>query len=92
MARDSLYCERILWQGRCRAATVPFSQKALAVVASVARVSSAAHSFRAFIAGSSVGADTSRGGAIFPALVLPALVAFGGGERTGGNPPGFLEG
>src|SRR5579883_2141407 len=35
MARDSLYGERILWQGRSRAVTVPFTQKVMAVVAAV---------------------------------------------------------
>ncbi|HEY8038704.1 MAG TPA: hypothetical protein VIF15_02885 [Polyangiaceae bacterium] len=35
MARDSLFGERIVWQGRCRAVTVPFVQKVMAVVAGV---------------------------------------------------------
>ncbi|HEX4446528.1 MAG TPA: hypothetical protein VH044_07330 [Polyangiaceae bacterium] len=35
MARDSLFGERIVWQGRCRAVTVPFTQKVLAAVAAV---------------------------------------------------------
>jgi hypothetical protein len=35
MARDSLFSERIVWQGRCRAVLVPFAQKTMAVVASV---------------------------------------------------------
>jgi hypothetical protein len=35
MARDSLFSERIVWQGRCRAVTVPFAQKTMAAVASV---------------------------------------------------------
>jgi hypothetical protein len=35
MARDSLFGERIVWQGRCRTMAVPFVQKALAVVAAV---------------------------------------------------------
>ncbi len=35
MARDSLFGERIVWQGRCRAVIVPFVQKAMAVVAAV---------------------------------------------------------
>jgi hypothetical protein len=33
LARDSLYGERIVWQGRCRAVTVPFSYKAVCVMA-----------------------------------------------------------
>jgi len=33
VARDSLYGERIVWQGRCRAVSVPFVQKVMAVVA-----------------------------------------------------------
>jgi hypothetical protein len=36
MARDSLYGERIVWQGRCRAVTVPFVNKVMAVVGAVA--------------------------------------------------------
>ena len=35
MARDSLFGERIVWQGRCRAVSVPFAQKAMAAVAAV---------------------------------------------------------
>lgn len=35
MARDSLFGERIVWQGRCRAVAVPFAQKVMAVVAAV---------------------------------------------------------
>lgn len=35
MARDSLYDERIVWQGRCRAVSTPFLQKAMAIVAAV---------------------------------------------------------
>jgi hypothetical protein len=35
MGRDSLFGERIVWQGRCRASSVPFAQKVLAFVASV---------------------------------------------------------
>ncbi len=35
MARESLYGERIVWQGRCRAISVPFVQKAAALIASV---------------------------------------------------------
>ena len=35
MARDSLFGERIVWQGRCRAVSVPFTQKVLAAVAAV---------------------------------------------------------
>ena len=35
MGRDSLFGEQIVWQGRCRAATVPFPQKVMAAVASV---------------------------------------------------------
>jgi hypothetical protein len=33
--RDSLFGERIVWQGRCRAVSVPFVQKALALIAAV---------------------------------------------------------
>jgi hypothetical protein len=36
MARDSLFGERIVWQGRSRAVTVPFVQKVMTVVAGVA--------------------------------------------------------
>ena len=35
MDRDSLFGERIVWQGRSRAATVPFVQKAMAIVSGV---------------------------------------------------------
>jgi hypothetical protein len=35
MARDSLFGERIVWQGRCRAVSVPFAQKVMAAVAGV---------------------------------------------------------
>src|SRR5580693_7505307 len=35
MARDSLFAERIVWQGRCLAVTVPFAQKVMAIVAAV---------------------------------------------------------
>lgn len=35
MQRDSLFGERIVWQGRCRAVSVPFVQKALALIAAV---------------------------------------------------------
>jgi hypothetical protein len=35
MARDSLFSERIVWQGRCRAVSVPFAQKTMAGVATV---------------------------------------------------------
>jgi hypothetical protein len=35
VARDSLFGERIVWQGRCRAVTVPFVQKVTATVAAV---------------------------------------------------------
>jgi hypothetical protein len=35
MVRDSLFGEPIIWQGRCRAASVPFAQKVLSAVASV---------------------------------------------------------
>ena len=38
IARDSLYGERILWQGRSRAITVPFTQKVMAVVAAVVSI------------------------------------------------------
>jgi hypothetical protein len=34
--RDSLFGERIVWQGRCRALTVPFGQKVMSAVAGVA--------------------------------------------------------
>jgi hypothetical protein len=30
MSRDSLYGERILWQGRCQGVSIPFAQKAMA--------------------------------------------------------------
>jgi hypothetical protein len=33
LARDSLYGERIVWQGRCRAVTVPFSHQVVSVMA-----------------------------------------------------------
>jgi hypothetical protein len=36
MARDSLFRERIVWQGKCRAVTVPFVNKVMAVVGAVA--------------------------------------------------------
>jgi hypothetical protein len=35
VARDSLYGERIVWQGRCRAVSVPFVQKIVAIMAAV---------------------------------------------------------
>jgi hypothetical protein len=35
VARDSLYGERIVWQGPCRAVTVPFTQKVVAGVAAI---------------------------------------------------------
>jgi hypothetical protein len=35
VTRDSLYGERIVWQGRCRAVSVPFVQKVVAVMAAV---------------------------------------------------------
>jgi hypothetical protein len=35
MARDSLFGERIVWQGRCREVSVPFTQKVTAVVAAI---------------------------------------------------------
>jgi len=35
VTRDSLYGEAIVWQGRCRAVSVPFVQKALALIAAV---------------------------------------------------------
>ncbi len=38
MGRDSLFGERIVWQGRCRAASVPFAQKVMAAVAGVVTV------------------------------------------------------
>jgi hypothetical protein len=36
MARDSLFGERIVWQGSCRAVTVPFVNKVMTVVGAVA--------------------------------------------------------
>jgi hypothetical protein len=36
MARDSLFGERIIWQGRCRTVSVPFVNKVMTVVAAVA--------------------------------------------------------
>jgi hypothetical protein len=36
MARESLFGERILWRGKCRAVTVPFVNKVMAVVGAVA--------------------------------------------------------
>ncbi|HZU85290.1 MAG TPA: hypothetical protein VE987_20305 [Polyangiaceae bacterium] len=36
MARDSLFGERIIWKGGCRTLSVPFGNKVIAVVASVA--------------------------------------------------------
>jgi hypothetical protein len=36
MGRDSLFGERIVWQGRSRALSVPFAQKVMALVAVVA--------------------------------------------------------
>src|SRR5450432_3966868 len=38
MARDSLFGERIVWQGRCRALAAPFAQKVVAVVSAVVSV------------------------------------------------------
>jgi hypothetical protein len=38
MARDSLFGERIVWQGRCQNASVPFGQKAMAFAAAVVSV------------------------------------------------------
>ena len=35
MARDSLFGERIVWEGRCHSVTVPFANKVMAVIASV---------------------------------------------------------
>jgi hypothetical protein len=35
VSRDSLFGERIVWQGRCRAQTVPFVQKVVATVCAV---------------------------------------------------------
>ena len=35
MTRDSLYGERIVWQGRCRAVTVPFVHKVVCGMAAV---------------------------------------------------------
>ena len=36
MGRDSLFGERIVWEGRSRALAVPFAQKVMALVAVVA--------------------------------------------------------
>jgi hypothetical protein len=38
MARDSLFGERIVWQGRCRALAVPFAQKVVVAVSAVVSV------------------------------------------------------
>jgi hypothetical protein len=38
VTRDSLYGERIVWQGRCRAVTVPFLHKVVSVMAAVLSV------------------------------------------------------
>src|ERR1700728_4414718 len=38
MARDSLFGERIVWQGRCRSSSVPFAQKVVAVVSAIVSV------------------------------------------------------
>jgi hypothetical protein len=38
MARDSLFGERVLWQGRCRASAVPISEKAMALAAAAVSV------------------------------------------------------
>src|SRR5580658_7425554 len=38
MERDSLFGERIVWRGRSRAVTVPFTQKAMAVASGVVSV------------------------------------------------------
>lgn len=35
MNRDSLFGERVVWQGRCRASTVPFAQKVTAAASAV---------------------------------------------------------
>jgi hypothetical protein len=35
MARDSLFGERIVWEGRCRSVTVPFANKVMAVTSGV---------------------------------------------------------
>jgi hypothetical protein len=35
VVRDSLFGERIVWQGRCRAVTVPFTSKVVSVMAAV---------------------------------------------------------
>jgi hypothetical protein len=35
MARDSLFGERIIWQGRCQTSTVPIAEKAMALAATV---------------------------------------------------------
>ncbi len=36
MGRDSLFGERIVWQGRCRGVSVPFAQRVMALVAACA--------------------------------------------------------
>lgn len=38
MARDSLFGERIVWEGRCRSVTVPFANKVMAWTSAVASV------------------------------------------------------
>ena len=38
MARDSLFGERIVWQGRCRAVSAPFTQKVVVAVAAIVSV------------------------------------------------------
>jgi hypothetical protein len=38
MGRDSLFGERILWQGRCQTSTMPIAEKAVALVAAVVSV------------------------------------------------------
>jgi hypothetical protein len=48
MVRDSLFGERIVWQGRSRAVTVPFGQKVIAIAAAV--VSAVTLSFAVVVA------------------------------------------
>jgi hypothetical protein len=38
MARDSLFGERIVWEGRCRSVTVPFANKVMGLTAAVVSV------------------------------------------------------
>lgn len=71
MVRDSLFGERIVWQGRCRAVSVPFVQK---VMATVAAVVSAVTLCYAIVAAKSLGAPV--GGMVLFALWC-ATIALG---------------